>query len=109
MLMRCWNQPLDMRAEPLPIVTVRFVIGTDTPKATAVLTRDLSDLVTIVEPETVLNDDFYIESFTHQMTSEYDHEVVVGCELQPPAGTVTASTCSSLAVLCLGIVSAPDC
>ena len=82
---------VDMRAEPLPIVTVRFVIGTDSAKATKVLVRNLSDRVTIVEPETVLNNDFYLESFNHQMTSQYDHEVVVGCELVPPAGTVTPS------------------
>lgn len=82
---------VELRAQPLPIVNVRFVVGINVNRADAVLARDLSDRVTIVEPETSVNDDFYCESFLHEMTSEYDHAVTIGCEAVPTAGAVTAA------------------
>lgn len=72
------------RAMPNPIVQVRFMIGAQATRATAVLARDLSDRVTVVESETVLNDDFYIESIAHDLSSEFDHAVTFGLEMVPP-------------------------
>lgn len=71
------------RSQPLPIVTARFVVGTNTVRANAVLARDLSDRVKIIEPETALSNDFHIESIQHQLTGEEDHEVVFGLEAAP--------------------------
>jgi hypothetical protein len=71
------------RAQPAPIVSVRFMIGNNAARGAAILARDLSDRVTISETETALNDDFYIESFQHELTSQYDHSVTVGLEMAP--------------------------
>jgi hypothetical protein len=68
------------RAQPLPIVLTRFMLGNNTTKAAAVLARDLSDRVTVIEPETVTNGDFYVETIAHQLTGTFDHEMVVGLE-----------------------------
>jgi|SRR5215216_497252 len=84
---------IQMHADPLPIVSARFLIADLAPKSrvAAALARDLSDRVTVVESETVLNDDFYVESISHTFTGTYDHSVTFGLEAVPPAGTVTAS------------------
>lgn len=79
------------RAQPLPVVTARFMVGNNLLRASRILIRDLSDRVTIVEPETNLNNDFYVESIQHEFTSEYDHAVTLGLEAVPPDTTVTAS------------------
>jgi hypothetical protein len=69
-----------IRSQPLPIISARFVAGANIAKAAAILTRDLSDRVTVVEPETVVNGDFYVESIGHELTGEHDHAVVFGLE-----------------------------
>lgn len=80
-----------LRAQPLPILSARFVIGNSSNQAAQILGRDLSDRVTVVETETALNDDFYVETIAHDFTGEYDHAVTVGLEAVPPDGVVTAS------------------
>lgn len=83
---------VQLRSEPLPVLSVRFVIGgSNTTRAAATLSRDLSDRVTIVESETVLNDDFYVESIAHEIISEFDHSIIFGAEAVPPDGIVTAA------------------
>lgn len=83
---------VEVRSEPLPVLSVRFVIGgLNTTRAAATLSRDLSDRVTIVESETVLNDDFYVESIAHEIISEFDHSIIFGAEAVPPDGDVTAA------------------
>jgi hypothetical protein len=74
---------VSQRSQPLPVVSARFVIGNNLPKAAAILSRDLSDRVTVVEPETVLNNDFYVESIAHELTGTFDHAVTFGLELAP--------------------------
>lgn len=70
-----------MRAEPLTVLTVRFACGSSNlDRASLVLVRDLSDMVTVVEGETSLNSAFYVESITHDFTSELDHSVTFGLE-----------------------------
>jgi hypothetical protein len=71
------------RAEPLPILSVRFLVGANASKAAMVLSRDLSDRVTVIEPETVTNSDFYVESISHELTGERDHAVTLGLEAAP--------------------------
>jgi hypothetical protein len=73
------------RAQPLPIISTRFLLGNNKTKAAAILTRDLSDRVTIIEPETVVNGDFYMESLGHEISdpSGADHAVTVGSEAAP--------------------------
>lgn len=80
-----------LRAQPLPIVQARFMVGTNERRAARILGRDLSDRVTVVETQTALNDDFYIESIAHDASSEHDHAVTFGLEMVPPAGDVTSS------------------
>lgn len=75
------------RAQPLPVVTVRFPLGRNATRAAAVLARDLSDRVTIVEPETAVNGAFFIESIAHTFTGEDDHAVIIGLEAAPTAQT----------------------
>lgn len=72
-----------LRAQPLPVVQVRFMIGINAAKSAQILARDLSDRVTLIETETGLNGDFFIESISHELTSEYDHSVTFGLEAVP--------------------------
>lgn len=75
------NLIVSSRSAPLPILSVRFVIGNNFPRAQSVLDRDIGDRVTVIEPRTALNHDFFIESIRHEFTSEYDHTVVFGLEM----------------------------
>ena len=78
-----------LRSQPLPILTATFVVPEIYPDmAAAVLSRDISDRVTIYENDTSLNGvDFYIESITHDFTDELDHRVTFGLEMVPQAQT----------------------
>lgn len=74
---------LGYRAERLPIVTFRMVNGNDT-RMTQMLSRDLSDRITVVDAETGLNDGFFIERIEHTITEAgLYHETVFGCEKAP--------------------------
>jgi hypothetical protein len=72
-----------LRSQPLPIVSARFVIGKNNAKAAQLLSRDLSDRVHIIESETSLDHDFYIESIRHELTGEDDHAITFGLEAVP--------------------------
>lgn len=74
---------IDMHAQPLPVVQARFVIVNSRLLGEPVLTRDLSDRVHIIESESMLDADFYLESISHQFTSEFDHEVTFELEAVP--------------------------
>lgn len=75
------------RKQPLPILTVRFNAGNlQANRLTKVLALDLSDRVTVIEPETQVSNDFYVESISHAGTMT-EHEVVFGLELVPAAPT----------------------
>ena len=77
---------LAYRAERLPIVSLRMVSGLhgDSTRMTQMLSRDLSDRVTVVESESGLNDDFFIERIEHTISDAGAvHETVFGCEKAP--------------------------
>jgi hypothetical protein len=78
---------VSQRSQPLPVLSARFVIGNNLAKAAAILVRDLSDRVTVVEPETALNNDVYVESIAHELTGTFDHAVTFGLELAPTLPT----------------------
>jgi hypothetical protein len=73
------------RKQPNPILNIRFpcTLNQDA-RLSALLARDLSDRVTIVEPETAVNSDFFLESFAHSIDGITDHQIMVGCEAVPP-------------------------
>ncbi len=77
------------RAQPLAQLTVRFQIGgpVNTGRAAALLALNLSDRVTVIEPETGLSADFHIESITHELTGEEDHTITFGLEQAPTLPT----------------------
>lgn len=71
---------LGLRAERLPIVTIQVPNRNDT-CTTQILSRDLSDRITIVEAQTVQNNAFYIEQGEHSIQLVgWDHEATWGCE-----------------------------
>ena len=72
-----------LRADPLPILSTRFMVGKNTTKAGLLLPRDLSDRVRVKQSETVLDHDFYIETIRHELTGEDDHAVTFGLEAVP--------------------------
>jgi hypothetical protein len=80
---------LAQRAQRLPIVSIRIVCGETTPDArlVAALARDLSDRVTIVEPQTGLAADFWVEQIQHSIDRGKVHEIVLGCEKIPTQPT----------------------
>lgn len=75
------------RAQPLTILTVSFQVGgsrsVDLTRAAAILALDLSDRVTVIEPETQTSGDFFIESISHSLTGDVDHVVTLGLEATP--------------------------
>lgn len=76
------------RAQPLPLLTVRFIASDlQTSRLAAVLALDLSDRVTVVEPETQVNGDYFVESISHTIEGIHSHEVVLGLEAVPPTPT----------------------
>lgn len=78
-----------LRAQPLPVLSARFVVGNNVARAGLLLPRDLSDRVRVVESETVLDADFFIESIAHELTGEDDHAVTFGLEAVPTPPVVT--------------------
>jgi hypothetical protein len=72
-----------LRSQPLPVITARFLVGTNATKAAQLLPLDLSSRVHVIEPETYTDGDFYIESIAHELTSEHDHAVTFGLEAAP--------------------------
>lgn len=77
------------RKQPLPILTVRFSCqATQTTRLSKVLALDLSDRVTVIENETAVNGDFFVETIQHTIASAYDHEIVLGLEAVPTTPTV---------------------
>lgn len=74
---------LAQRAERLPIVRIRLVSANDT-RLVHQLVRDLSDRITIVDTETGLNAEFYIERIEHTVLENgLFLETVFGCEKVP--------------------------
>lgn len=69
------------RAQRLPTVSLRVVSGTPQ-RITQQLSRDLLDRVTIIEPETGINADFWIEQIQHTFSPDL-HETTFGCEKIP--------------------------
>jgi hypothetical protein len=81
-------------AERLPIVTFRVASGTNgnSTRLLHQLARDLSDRVTVVEAQTGLSDDFFIERIEHTISEVGRlHETTFGCEKAPtpPASPFT--------------------
>jgi hypothetical protein len=74
---------LAQRAERLPVVSIRLV-GSNVRRLTEQLRRDLSDRVRIVETQTGIDNDFYIEQITHDIREAgLVHDTVFGCEQVP--------------------------
>jgi hypothetical protein len=86
------DQIVSDRAQPLPVVTTKVLVGRDVPTATAILSRDLSDRVRVKETQTLLDDDFFIESIQHDLSGEHDHEVTFALEHVPPDDGTTLFT-----------------
>jgi hypothetical protein len=74
---------LTQRAERLPTVSVRLANGSDTQLA-EILGRDLSDRVRIIDAETGLDGEFYIEQIQHEISNAgHFHIATFGCEKIP--------------------------
>jgi hypothetical protein len=92
------------RAQPLPLLNVRFLCqSTQTTRLTAILTSDISDRVTVIEPETQVNNACFVEYIQHNISSLAEHEVVFGLEFVPSSPTsafiLNSSTLNSAAPL----------
>jgi hypothetical protein len=100
---------LSQRAERLPIVSVRL-FGNDETRVRQMLERQVSDRVTIVDDETGLNREFFIEQVQHNVIDggKY-HETVFGCEAIPalPTGVFVLDV-SELDVGQLGSIGLDD-
>lgn len=74
------------RAERLPIVTLKLVNFNDT-NTTQMLTRDLSDRITVVDSLVGLNTQMFIERISHSIrgAGSQIHETQFGCEKVPAA------------------------
>lgn len=77
---------LSYRSERLPIVTLTMIGDRDS-RLTQCLSRNLSDRVTVVDGETGLNRDFFIENITHRIPlGGLFHVTSFGCEAAPAPG-----------------------
>jgi hypothetical protein len=82
------NLLVAQRKQPLPLLTARFVCGdAQTTRLAALLALDLSDRVTVVEPETQVNGDYFVESISHTIADVTEHEIVFGLEAVPTTPT----------------------
>lgn len=76
------------RKQPLTQLQVRFVCQhTQTNRLNAVLKLNLSDRVTVIEPETQVNGAFFVEAITHTIADVTQHEVILSLEAVPAAPT----------------------
>jgi hypothetical protein len=88
-------QAVAQRKNPLPLVTVTFTCHhTQVARLNAVLSLDLSDRVTITEPETALANDFFVESISHEIADLTSHVITLGLEMVPstPTGVFILNT-----------------
>lgn len=76
------------RADRLPIITIMLDgLDNDTVMAQQ-LARDLSDRITVVETQTTLNEDFFIERIEHTISESGDRVITVfKCEKAPASPT----------------------
>lgn len=66
--------------DPRPTVTLAVNNGTDN-RMTQALTREISDRITVVEAQTGVNHDYWVERIEHQIDEAgLHHAVVLGCE-----------------------------
>jgi hypothetical protein len=76
------------RKQPLTQLQVRFVCQhTQTNRLAQILKLNLSDRVTVIEPETQVNGAFFVESITHTIADVTQHEVVFALEAVPALPT----------------------
>lgn len=75
------------RAWPIAVVSARFQVAGSGTKTASILARDLSDRVTVIESQTLLNADMYIESIQHDFAGDHDHLVTFGLEAVPTTVT----------------------
>ena len=74
---------LAYRAQRLPIVEFDLRSGVIThTRLTQQLVRDLSDRITVVEAQTGLSDDFFLERISHRVAGLL-HVTTFGCEMAP--------------------------
>jgi hypothetical protein len=74
---------IGMHKQPLPTIEARFLIKEDRGRGEMALSRNLSDLVWVIEAESMLNQGFYVEWIGHAFTEVFDHEVSFRCEAVP--------------------------
>jgi hypothetical protein len=76
------------RKQPLTQLTVRFnASDLQQSRLNKVLSLDLSDRVTVVEPETQVSGDFFVESIAHTISGVHEHEVILSLEAVPSSPT----------------------
>jgi hypothetical protein len=82
------RQATAQRAQPLPALQVPFTChDSQATRLAAVLALDLSDRVTVIEPETGLANDFFVETITHEIGSVTQHVITLGLEMVPTTPT----------------------
>lgn len=82
------QQYIDQRKQPLPALQIQFTCThMQANRLAKVLSLDLSDRVTVVEPETGLNNDFFIEYIQHDISSVAEHVITLGLEMAPSVPT----------------------
>lgn len=79
------------RAQPLTVLSVRFMASDlQQLRLKMVLALDLSDRVTVIEPESQVSGDFYVESIAHTIDGHVSHEIILGVEAVPAVPSSTA-------------------
>lgn len=92
---------LGYRAERLPVVHIHLSNYNST-RLTQQLERDLSDRVTIIEDETALSADFFVERIHHVISDGgLRHQTTFGCEKRP---TPTAGFILDTSLLDTGVL-----
>jgi hypothetical protein len=82
------QQATAQRAQPLPALQVPFTChDSQATRLDAVLALDLSDRVTVIEPETGLANDFFVETISHEIGSVAQHVITLGLEMVPTTPT----------------------
>lgn len=84
------------RASALPTVSFTLNNGDDA-RMVQMMTRQLSDRIHVIEPQSFTDDDFYIESIEHTISEAGKRHVVeVGCERAPNSNSASTFTFDSV-------------
>ena len=86
------NGLVSVRKDPRPTATFAVIAGRDAAAMTAALAREIGDRIRLVEPESGVDINAYVEQVAHQISAPARHLTVFGVEKATTAGPFVLDT-----------------